>query len=264
MGSEPQSPAAHIMAQRPLERPELVPAARWWERPLVVVDTETTSADPLEARIVQAACSAIYPDGRLSTSSYCQIVNVEGEIPEEAQKVHGISKATCVRDGKPLVDVLYEVLRRLDRWHKVAAIVIFNAVYDWPLLWEEVGRTELRWTDPLAAALLVDPLVIERHFNGITKGHYSNKLSDVAARYGIAVKNAHSAEGDAVMTAAILRVQLERYELLRKVTLEELQQLQRAWYGEWRDNLNAYNEKKGKTWRVGGEWPFGDRRRRLP
>lgn len=263
MGSEPESPAARILAQQPEQREELAPAARWWDRPLVVLDTETTAADPLKARIVQAACSAIYPDGRLSSSSYCQIVNVEGEIPDDVVAVHGISKATAVRDGLPLVDVLYEVLRRIDRWHKVAAVVIFNAVYDWPLVWEEVGRTELVWTDPLAAALLVDPLVIEREFNGVAKGHFSNKLADVAKRYGIAVKDAHSAQGDAIMTAAILRVQLEKYEILRKVTLEELQALQREWYARWRDNLNAYNAKKGKAWRVSGEWPFGDRRRQL-
>lgn len=255
MGSEPHAPATPAG--------ELAPAARWWNNPVVVVDTETTSPDPLQARILQISCQAIYPDGRVSSSSYSAIINGGYDIPDDVIAVHGITPARCLNEGVPLVDALYEVVHRLDRWHTVAAIVIFNAVYDWPLLWEEMGRTELSWTEPLAGAMLVDPLVIERQFNGVSKDHYSNKLTDVARRYEIPIRAAHDASGDAVMTAAILRKQITLYELLRQTTIQDLQRWQREWYGTWRDSLNAYNAKKGKAWRVSGEWPFGDRRRQL-
>lgn len=255
MGSQPHADAA--------ERRELAPVDRWWDRPIVVLDTETTSADPLEARILQISCQAVYPDGRVSGSSYTAIVNGGYEIPDDVVAIHGITPARCAAEGVKLVDALYEVVRRLDRWHKVAAIAIYNATFDWPLLWEEMGRTELVWTDPLGASMLVDPLVIEREFNGISKGHYSNKLTDVAKRYGIAADGAHDAARDAVMTAGILHKQIAAYEPLRQTTIQELQAKQREWYGSWRDSLNRYNEKKGKAWRVTGEWPFGDRRRQL-
>jgi DNA polymerase-3 subunit epsilon len=258
MGSEPEAvtPDEH--------RAELAGVAAWWNLPLVVIDTETTSADPLEARIVQVACLAVYPDGKVSDSSYQTIVNAGVPIPDEVVAVHGISQARTLNEGIPLTDALYEVLRRLDRWARLSPVVIYNAPFDWPLIWEELGRTDLVWTDPLADVKLLDPLVIERQFNGISKGHYSNKLSDVAKRYGLTVADAHDAPGDCVMAASILRAQVTRYELLRKLSIDELQQRQRSWYSDWRDGLNAYNAKKGKAWRVSGEWPFGDRRRKTP
>jgi DNA polymerase-3 subunit epsilon len=255
MGSQPELPPD-------AERAELRGVASWWNLPLVVIDTETTSADPLEARIVQLSCLAVYPDSKVSSGSYSTIVKAAVPVDDEAAAVHGISQARIVNEGVPLQDALYELLRRLERWGRLSPVVIFNATFDWPLIWEELGRTELAWTDPLAGAQLLDPLVIEREFNGISKGHYSNKLVDVAKRYGVPVVDAHDATGDCVMAAAILRAQAGRYELLRKLPIHELQQRQRTWYGSWRDSLNAYNVKKGKAWRVSGEWPFGDRRRK--
>jgi DNA polymerase-3 subunit epsilon len=156
------------------------------------------------------------------------------------------------------------VLRRLDRWNASSPVVIYNAVYDWPLLWEELGRTDLVWTDPLAGARLVDPLLIERTFNGVAQGNFTHKLVDVARRYHLSLEQAHDATADAIGAVQILRCQVERYPSLRTVTLEDLQAEQRRWFALWRDQLNAYWARKGKTQRVTGEWPFGDRRRTLP
>lgn len=240
---------------------------RWWDRPVVVLDTETTDADPLKARILQLACLAVYPDGRISPNSLVEIVHTDVPIPDEATKIHGITTARCLADGKPLADVLFETLRRFERWSKASPVLIYNATYDWPLLWEELGRTELVWTEPLAGVQLVDPCVLERHFNGVAKGHYSNKLGEVARRYGIVLPpelgDLHDARADAWLTAGIFRAQMQAYEPLRQLTLPALVQLQREWYAQWRDSLNAYNLRRKRDRQITGEWPFGDRRRQL-
>jgi DNA polymerase III subunit epsilon len=230
----------------------------WWERPLVVIDTETTSADPLEARIVQIACLAVYPDGRLSPSSYQTIVNPGVPIPAEAVAIHGINTARAAAEGVSLEDALYQVLRRLDRWNRASPVVIYNVPYDWPLLWAELDRTSLVWTDPLANARLVDPLLIERTFNGVAAGNYTHTLAQVRRRYGLEETSAHDAQADALSAAAILRTQLARYPALQRLSLEALQHAQREWFAQWRDALNAYFERKGQSKHVTGEWPFGD------
>ena len=241
---------------------ELERRDQWWERPLVVIDTETTGTDPLTARIVQLSCLGIYPDGRVSPSSYEAIVNPGVPVPPEASAVHGITDERIALEGVPLADALYELLKRLDRWNRTAPVVIFNAVYDWPLLWAELDRTELCWTAPLGDARLLDPLLIERTFNGVRRGHYSHKLADVVARYRLAVPSDwaagfHDARFDCQAAAAVLRAQVLEYDLLRKLPLAELQRRQRQWFANWRDELNLYWASKGKPQRVRGEWPFG-------
>jgi DNA polymerase-3 subunit epsilon len=255
-------PAGDRQEPAPSVADALPRAEQWWERPLVVFDTETTGVDPLEARIVQIALLAIYPDGRISPQSFQAIVNPGVPIPPEAFAVHGIDDARAQAEGVTLVDALRQVLRRLAHWNRFSPVVIYNAPFDWPLLWAELGRCELYWTDPLANARLVDPLLIERTFNGIAQGHYTHKLHQVAARYGLPAEGGfHDASFDATTTAGILRAQVERIPALRASTLEELQQDQRTWFATWRDQLNVYYATKGRPQRIAGEWPFGDRPR---
>lgn len=54
-----------------------------------VLDTETTSGDPEQARLVEVATCLNYPDGRLVTWS--KLSNPGIPIPAEAKAVHHIT-----------------------------------------------------------------------------------------------------------------------------------------------------------------------------
>jgi|GEM_PF-5486236 len=66
------------------------------ERPLVVVDTETTGTDPQTDRIVQIALTRVAADGHVD--AFASFVNPGIAISEAATAVHGITAASQSRD----------------------------------------------------------------------------------------------------------------------------------------------------------------------
>ena len=58
------------------------------DRPLAVLDLETTGTAPEIDRIIEIAILLVYPDGK--EIEYCRRVNPEIAIPPEATNVHGI------------------------------------------------------------------------------------------------------------------------------------------------------------------------------
>lgn len=61
------------------------------ERPLAVIDTESTGLNPETARIVSISVLKITPDGRRSLKS--ELINPDTPIPAGATAVHGITNA---------------------------------------------------------------------------------------------------------------------------------------------------------------------------
>src|ERR1700690_2663517 len=70
------------------------------DRPLVVLDVETTGVDVSTARIIEIGISVLYPDGTVKPKGWSRRINPETPIPAESTAIHGITDAD-VAECKP-------------------------------------------------------------------------------------------------------------------------------------------------------------------
>ena len=245
--------------------------ARWWEGPLLGLDFETTGVDPMNAVPVSVAFGLVDVRGTFEPW-VAGLVDPGCEIPAEAMAVNGITTAMA-RAGQSRSAVAIAIAARLaqNAAGERLPLVIYNVPFDWPILVLEAGRAHV---SGLVAPWLVDPLLLDRMLEKYRKG--SRKLVDVAHRWGIELlaTRAHTAGADvvaAVQTArAIARAwgpQPDERETagLRETDLHfpGFQRRQRELYVAWRDDLNAYWQRKGVCEPDGsprrhvGDWPCG-------
>lgn len=216
----------------------------WADSLFPSLDFETTGTNPYEARIVTASAIVVQPSGALA-HEYGAVVDPGVEIPEEASNVHGwtIDKVracpTCLTPYSALHE-LVEWLRRV-RGHGLP-IVIYNAAYDWPLLFAELDRHEYPYEPELKKIPLLDPLVMDRVLDRYRRG--KRKLSMVAAHYKVKLDDAHDAKADSFAAAMVMRALVKNYPMLRKKTLDQLQELQRQWHWDYAVRMNAFFEKE--------------------
>jgi DNA polymerase-3 subunit epsilon len=165
-------------------------------------DTESTAPDPAEARLV-TACVAFVGGGQ-PTEVVSWVVDAGVEVPDEAAAIHGYTTERVRAEGKPIGDVLPEIVGYLAG--AVTAdlpLVAYNAPYDATLLNAETVRLGLDpFADVLARAVVYDPLCIDRHVDRFRKG--SRKLEDTCTHYGLTLDGAHNAEADALAAARVL------------------------------------------------------------
>ena len=117
------------------------------ERPLAVLDTETTGVDPLTDRIVELAVVRLDPDG--AARRYRRLVDPGVPIPPAATAVHGIADADVA--GRPRFAAIADRLaRRLDG----CDLAGFNLRrFDLPLLAAEFARAGVAF-DPADRAVV--------------------------------------------------------------------------------------------------------------
>lgn len=231
-----------------------MPRNEWWNRPIAVLDFETTGTDPLAARAVSVSLHVLDPHGLPAADPFDRIINPGVPIPPEASAVHGIDQEMVLLKGddpEAVFNALQIEIGHANTWERPLAI--FNVRYDWTLLHAENRRHGLK--APPAVALL-DPTIIDRTLDKYRRG--SRKLADVAGHYGVTLEDAHSADADAIATAGIMRALVERFPKELQITLADLQVLQARWFVEWRDGINAYWSRTGKDQRVEGTWPLFD------
>lgn len=139
----------------------------------ILFDTETTGLDPLNGdRIIEIACLELerdLPTGRV----YHQVIDPERDVPPEATRVHGFSRADLV--GKPrfaeIADALLDFIGD-------SPMVAHNAPFDFGFLDMELGRLKL---PPLGAHRMVCTLVLAKtRFPGLP-----NSLDALCRRFGI-------------------------------------------------------------------------------
>jgi len=246
-------------------------AMRWWEGPLLSLDFETTTADPLSAVPVSVAFGLVDVGGHFD-AWVTALVDPERAIPAAATAIHGIT-SEAARAGQPRRAVVAAIAKRLsdNATRERLPLVIYNVPFDWPVFILEAERAGI----PLPHGQpLIDPLLLDRCLERYRKG--SRKLADVARRWGVALRRgqAHTAGADvvaAVQTARALahawRPQPdERYTAgFRESDLcfPDFQRRQRELYAAWRDDRNAYwrrigaREPDGTLRQRVGEWPCG-------
>ncbi len=230
----------------------------WTEDTLVAFDCESTGTDPKTARILQAAFVTLDPEGILKEANHVLYINPGIPIPAEASAIHGITVEKLADehawDSATGIPYLFGIVSGRASFRGYP-LVIYNACYDWPLLMAECAR--IQGFDYLGQPkpLFLDPLVIDRALDKYRKG--SRKLEDVAKFYGVPLMGAHGAEADATATLGVMRALIKVYPQLKTFDLTTMQKLQAGWYVEWRDHINEYWAKSGKTDRIVGEWPGG-------
>jgi DNA polymerase-3 subunit epsilon len=171
-------------------------------RPLAVLDLETTGVDPQTDRIVEVSVLKVLPDGDRQHRT-CR-VNPGIPIPAAATAVHGITDADVA--GEPSFG---QVAAALEEFLRGCDLCGFNIKrFDLPLLYAEFRRAGVPFV--LEGRALVDPQEIYHHFER------RDLTSAVRFYLGRAHHGAHSAAADVLATAEVLDAMLGRYAELTR------------------------------------------------
>lgn len=226
-------------------------------------DTETTSADPLTARIVTAAfvvTGAGKPD-----QTYDWLINPGIEIPAEAAAIHGITTEKAVAEGADPKVALDEIADKLTQALMYGMpVTAFNASFDWSVLHYDLLRNGLApmserltgW-DPVS---LLDPFIIDRALDRYRRG--KRKLALVCEHYGVELKDWHTADADAWAALKVMDAIAEAHPDLGEMGQAALYGQQQAWARQQAASLQEYfrsekaGEKRDPDAVIDGSWPL--------
>lgn len=211
----------------------------WWRGPMVGLDFEATGVSPENDRIVSAAVAHV-GDGPTRLRTWLADPGVP--IPDEATAIHGITTERVQAEGRPVADVVREVLGAIADRPAGVPLVIFNAPYDLTLLDRELRRHHgITIEGTTTVASVVDPFVVDKWLDRFRKG--SRKLDAICAAYGATLDAAHEAESDALAACRAAFVLGARGMVIRNIRpykrwedLRELKALQAQW-AEVQDDL---------------------------
>ncbi len=174
--------------------------APWLDIPVALLDVETTGRDPSSDRVVEIGI-AVGRGGDV-IARYNWLINPGVPIPDEAQKIHGISDDQ-VKDSPRFEAIAHEVAAALSSCIPAA----YNAAFDRAFLHAEFARAALLAGQAMGATGArtdvpamrrdiewIDPLVWARE---IQREEKSKALGEVAARLGVKLETAHRAMDDA-------------------------------------------------------------------
>ena len=167
------------------------------DRPIAVIDLETTGTNLATDRIVEIAIVKVSTDGVRQVKR--KLVNPLMPIPKGASDVHGITN-DMVKDAPTFKDIANEVKQFIDG----ADIGGYNSNrFDIPLLVEEFLRAGQEFSiedRKLVDVQRVFHMMEQRTLSAAYK-FYCNKI----------LEGAHGAEADAMATFEVLCAQVERY-----------------------------------------------------
>lgn len=209
-------------------------------------DLETTTVDTSKARIVTSAMVRIHDK---QVDKHELLADPGVEIPEGAQKIHGITTEYARENGRPHEDVLSETIQRIKQsWQDGLSLVVFNASYD---------LSVLRSLSPsfLVEGTVFDPFVIDKHYDPYRKG--KRTLQALCDFYGVKLDSAHDATEDALAAARIAWKQMRTYPELQNMDAGELMENQTVWYYDMQTSFRRYLEGQGKDVSdVNTTWPM--------
>lgn len=178
-------------------------AASWSDGPMLALDLETTGVDPHTDRIVTAGVVVIRQDApgrpaQVTTRTWLADPGID--IPAEATAIHGISTAKARRDGRPVAEVVSEVVEFLaEVWTATTPLCAFNAAFDLTMLDAESRRHHGRGL--VLSGSVVDPMCIDRHVDPDRAGR--RHLAAVCEHYRVRLEDAHTSTGDALAAARL-------------------------------------------------------------
>lgn len=222
----------------------------WVEAPLAAFDLETTSPDPLTARIVTACVLEI--DGSAVTARNW-LLDPGIEIPEEASAIHGVTTERARAEGQEYSAGYDEIRAALEGlWAAGRVVALYNASYDLTLMNEEGKRLG---DEPMAIGPAVDPFTIDREVDRYRRG--KRTLSVTCEHYGLTLDSAHDAAADALAAARLAWVLGRRYPAVAALTVDELMTAQAGWHRARQDDYRAYLQRNQEDASgLCGDWPI--------
>ena len=164
------------------------------QRPLTVLDVETTGVWPKSDRIVQIAYATVTPDYHVT--AFDQLINPERSIPEESTAIHGITDEDV--KGAP---TFREVAASLTEALSGHDFIGYNFRFDRQMLQAECDRVDVDFT--FDGVALIDPLHVWQRLEPRT-------LVDASERFvGTRPDDAHQADADIDTTARVLLGQMK-------------------------------------------------------
>lgn len=233
----------------------------------LVLDTETTGVDPLEARLVTAYVGVMSHDGTILIGQEF-LANPGVEIPEAAAAVHGITTEHARANGRQPSAVLSELTAILFSTRNLP-IVAYNAAYDMTLLLRE-GHRHLPADDAgafeelLRERPVIDPFIIDKEMDKWRKG--SRKLIDTARHYGVELseEEAHGAAADAIAGGRVALALLRKYDNIAppRINWQTLHNAQIDWKAAQAESFQTWLRSKAPADRrdpnatISAEWPI--------
>jgi DNA polymerase-3 subunit epsilon len=163
------------------------------QRPLTVLDVETTGVWPKSDRIVQIAYATVTPDYHVI--EFDQLINPERLIPEESTAIHGITDED-VKDAPTFREVAASLTEALSGHDFIG----YNFRFDRQMLQAECDRVDVAFT--FEGVALIDPLHVWQRLEPRT-------LVDASERFvGKRPEEAHQADADIDTTARVLLGQM--------------------------------------------------------
>ena len=175
------------------------------------LDTETTGVSTTKSRLV-SICWAVYDQDTQPVLREHRIVRPDGfTIPDDAARIHGLTTRIALKKGMPLVSVLEELNRDLERLGP-QLYVGHNIAFDRPILLTEFSRAGLR--EKLSAVPTLCTMRTSTNICRIPRwggsGYKWPTLTELHTHvFGVPHDGAHSAHGDVDACARCF------YELIR-------------------------------------------------
>ncbi|GAB2696867.1 exonuclease domain-containing protein [Kitasatospora kifunensis] len=229
-------------------------------------DTETTSADPDEARIVTAAL--VVRGGSRPDQDFTWLIDPGVPIPDEAAGIHGITTEIAKAKGQQPRVALEDLASKLAaalRAHM--PVIAYNLGFDWTVLDRDLARHGLAsMTErlaPLAPITLLDPHIIDKELDKYRRG--SRKLQPTCELYGVTLTDWHTAEADALAALLLTEKLFERYPRLAQMTPAAVFNAQQEWRRTWAEQFQDYlrsdkaGEKRDPAAVIDGSWPLRPR-----
>ena len=195
----------------------------WWRGRLCALDLETTGPDAHHDRLVSAA--VVWVGGGVPTETQCWLARPTLPIPPDVAAIHGISDELARVQGRDPATVVGEVADALRAaWALGLPVVAYNASFDLTVVAAELERHRLA---PLALGPVIDPWVLDRHFD--PERAERRRLNLVCRRYRVRLDHHHRADADALAAAELACAVAEAFPALRGFGLHELPAAQARW-----------------------------------
>ena len=178
----------------------------------VALDLETTGLDPRHDAVVAAA--AIPVVAGIPQPGYVTLVDPRRPIPASSSAIHGITDAMVT--GAPPIEAVLHALGLV--WGD-GILVGHGVEFDVAILAREARAVGRRGPDNPTLCTMRLAAALHPDWTDVT-------LDTVATRLGVAVRDRHTARGDAEAAAAILMMLLPRLRARGVATLAEVLWLQ--------------------------------------
>ncbi|MES2555243.1 MAG: exonuclease domain-containing protein [Bacteroidota bacterium] len=160
-----------------------------------IVDIETTGGSTKSSKITEIA---IYKhDGVQVTDSYVQLVDPEMPIPEFIARLTGINDKMV--EGQPR---FFEIAKHIIEFTEDCIFVAHNVGFDYGIIRHEFKLLGYDYRKPHLCTVRASRYVIP--------GHDSYSLGKLARALGIEVNGRHRAGGDALATAELFTMLIEK------------------------------------------------------